>query len=645
MALASNPRDALLQALSDLDENSFKILKFHLQDRTLLEGHGLARGELEGLSPVGLANRLILRFGVQEAVRVVLQVLRVMHLLELVDQLSHICLNDYREIYREHVRSLEERQEEQISCSYVQLLLVAKPSSESPEQELGSVTVEALFDAGEKPDHGPPTVVLQGSAGTGKTTLARKIVLDWARGVLYPGQFDYVFNVSCREVLLLPEPTLDQLLIWCCGDSRAPLTEIRRQPERLLFILDGYDELQRPFAARLNRLGSSPAEDMLRRLIRRQLLPTSSLLITTRPLALRNLQSLLKHPCHVHVLGFSDTERERYFSSYFTDEEQAKKAIDFVRGNDVLYQACQVPGICWVVCSWLKRQMERGEEFSETPSNGTDIFMAYVSTFLPPNDTEGCSELTRDSVLRGLCALAVEGIQHQRFLFEEADLRKHSLDGPSLTAFLSSHDYQEGLDTKKFYSFRHISFQEFFHAMSYLVKEDQSQLGRESLREMNKLLEEKGHTGDREMTLTMQFLLDISRKENSSNFDLNFCFKIAPSIRQDLKNFKEQMSSIKHNRTWDLEFTLYESTVKNLARSVHLSKVSLKMEHSNEKKAHRSRFSVKTSLSDAEEEEQKCALVDKGSRAGTQKKASKEKTKERETRDKGTGSTERREQS
>ncbi|XP_066106967.1 NACHT, LRR and PYD domains-containing protein 10 [Saccopteryx bilineata] len=645
MALASNPRDALLQALSDLDENSFKILKFHLQDRTLLEGHRLARGELEGLSPVGLANQLILRFGVQEAVRVVLQVLRVMHLLELVDQLSHICLNDYREIYREHVCSLEERQEEQISCSYVQLLLVAKPSSESPEQELGSVTVEALFDAGEKPDHGPPTVVLQGSAGTGKTTLARKIVLDWARGVLYPGQFDYVFNVSCREVLLLPEPTLDQLLIWCCGDSRAPLTEIRRQPERLLFILDGYDELQRPFAARLNRLGSSPAEDMLRRLIRRQLLPMSSLLITTRPLALRNLQSLLKHPCHVHVLGFSDTERERYFSSYFTDEEQAKKAIDFVRGNDVLYQACQVPGICWVVCSWLKRQMERGEEFSETPSNGTDIFMAYVSTFLPPNDSEGCSELTRDSVLRGLCALAVEGIQHQRFLFEEADLRKHSLDGPSLAAFLSSHDYQEGLDTKKFYSFRHISFQEFFHAMSYLVKEDQSQLGRESLREMNRLLEEKGHTGNREMTLTMQFLLDISRKESSSNFDLNFCFKIAPSIRQDLKNFKEQMNSIKHNRTWDLEFTLYESTVKNLARSVHLSKVSLKMEHSNEKKAHRSRFSVKTSLSDTEEEEQKRALVDKGSRAGTQKKASKEKTKERGTRDKGTGSTERREQS
>lgn len=80
-------------ALSDLDENDFKILKFHLRDRTLLGGQGLARGELEGLSRVDLASRLVLMYGAQEAVKVVCKVLQVMNLLELVDQLSHICLN------------------------------------------------------------------------------------------------------------------------------------------------------------------------------------------------------------------------------------------------------------------------------------------------------------------------------------------------------------------------------------------------------------------------------------------------------------------------------------------------------------------------------------------------------------------------
>lgn len=93
MALSSNPQEALLWALSDLNEHDFKILKFHLRDRTLLVGQRLARGELEGLSRVDLASRLISMYGAQEAVKVVLRVLEVMNLLELVDQLSHICLN------------------------------------------------------------------------------------------------------------------------------------------------------------------------------------------------------------------------------------------------------------------------------------------------------------------------------------------------------------------------------------------------------------------------------------------------------------------------------------------------------------------------------------------------------------------------
>lgn len=93
LALTSNPQEALLLALSDLDENDFKILKFHLRDRTLLGAQGLARGELEGLSRVDLASRLVLRYGAQEAVKMLCKVLQVMNLLELVDQLSHICLN------------------------------------------------------------------------------------------------------------------------------------------------------------------------------------------------------------------------------------------------------------------------------------------------------------------------------------------------------------------------------------------------------------------------------------------------------------------------------------------------------------------------------------------------------------------------
>ncbi|XP_004394681.1 PREDICTED: NACHT, LRR and PYD domains-containing protein 10 [Odobenus rosmarus divergens] len=632
MAQTHNPQEALLWALSDLDEKSFKLFKFHLRDRSLLQGKlPLARGELEGLSPVDLASRLISLYGAWEAVKVVLSVLRVMNLLEPADWLSPICLNDYREKYREHVHCLEERQEGGIRGSYNQLLLVAKSSPGSPESSacplpegvLDSVSVETLFDPGEKPYQAPPTVVLQGSAGTGKTTLARKIVLDWATGTLYPGRFDYVFYVSCREVVLLQEGKPDQLLFWCCGDDQAPVKEMLREEERLLFILDGFDELQRPFAKGLKRLSPNPMENVLHRLVRREVFPRCSLLITTRPVALQNLEPLLKQSHHIHILGFSEDERRRYFSSYFTDEEQARNAFDIVQGNDVLYKSCQIPGICWVICSWLKEQMERGREISETPSNGTDIFMAYVSTFLLPSGNAGCFELTGHRVLSGLCSLAAEGIQHQRFMFEEADLRKHNLDVTGLDAFLSSTCYQEGRDIKTFYTFCHISFQEFFHAMSYLVLEDQSQLGKESRRELNRLLDEEGKAENEEMTLSMQFLLDILKKETSSNFELKFCLKISPLVKQEWMHFKEQMKSIKHKGAWDLEFSLNPSKIRTLVKGVQISDVSFKMGQSNKKKSQdRNSFSVKTILSNGQKEKPKCPVVGKDNIAKTQKEAS-----------------------
>ncbi|XP_055463457.1 NACHT, LRR and PYD domains-containing protein 10 [Psammomys obesus] len=611
LARANSPQEALLWALNDLEEKSFKMLKFHLRDVT-----HLARGELEGLSQVELASKLISMYGAQEAVRVVSRSLQAMNLRELVDYLSQVCLNDYREIYREHVRCLKERQDWDIKSSYHELLLVATSGSGSSGsqscsdlEQLKPVQVEALFTPEAESNSTPPTVVIRGSAGTGKTTLVKKLVQDWAQGTPYPGRFDYVFYVSCREVVLLPECDLPNLICWCCGDDQAPVIEILREQKRLLFILDGYDELQK----------SSRAECVLRILISRREV-SCFLLITTRPPALQSLEPILGERRHFHVLGFSEEERKNYFSFYFSDKEQARNAFEFVQSNAVLYKACQVPGICWVVCSWLKRKMTRGQEVSETPSNSTDIFTAYVSTFLPTDGNAESSELTRHKVLRSLCSLAAEGIQQQRLLFEEDVLRKHSLDGPSLTAFLNSFDYREGRGIKKLYSFRHISFQEFFYAMSFLVKEDQGQLGEATCREVAKLVELEKYE---EVTLSLQFLFDMLKTDSTLSLGLKFCFKIAPSVRQDLKHFKEQIEAVKYNRSWDLEFSLYDSKIKKLTQSIQMKDVIFKIQHSVEKNPGKG-FSVSSSFGKGQVQS---PLLEIDNRTRKQKKASNGKSR------------------
>ncbi|KAJ8787193.1 hypothetical protein J1605_005779 [Eschrichtius robustus] len=47
-------------------------------------------------------------------------------------------------------------------------------------------------------------------------------------------------------------------------------------------------------------------------------------------MALEKLHHLLQHPKNVEILGFSDTERKKYFYTYFHNVKQAGKPFNFV---------------------------------------------------------------------------------------------------------------------------------------------------------------------------------------------------------------------------------------------------------------------------------------------------------------------------
>ena len=119
--------------------------------------------------------------------------------------------------------------------------------------------------------------------------------------------------------------------------------------------------------------------------------------------------------------------------------------------------------------------------------------------------------------------------------------------------------------------------------MSYLAKEDQSQLGKESHKELKKLLDDEKEAENEEMTLSVQFLLDMLKKETSSSFELKFSLKVSPLVKQEWMYFKEQMKSRKHKGAWDLEFSLNPSKIRNLVKGVRISDVSFKIGQSNKK--------------------------------------------------------------
>jgi NACHT/LRR/PYD domain-containing protein 3 len=233
---------------------------------------------------------------------------------------------DYQVIYKEHLR--EKYLKIGVDKYYhhgkhIELrLLIVKEHDDVSEKTPGGIPqqdhfieMEHVFDPDEEGFSSSRTVVLQGCAGSGKTTVVHKFMFDWAAGMVTPGRFDYLIYVNCREVSHTTNLSAADLIMNAFQNLNGPVLDIILiYPEKLLFILDGFPELQYPDSAQEDDLSDNPqerkpVETLLCSLVRKTLFPESSLLITTRRLtAMKKLYSLLEQPIQAEILWFSDAE-------------------------------------------------------------------------------------------------------------------------------------------------------------------------------------------------------------------------------------------------------------------------------------------------------------------------------------------------
>ncbi|XP_064871147.1 MHC class II transactivator-like, partial [Oncorhynchus nerka] len=169
------------------------------------------------------------------------------------------------------------------------------------------------------------SIVLLGNAGMGKSTLIKKLCVDWSDGLL--PQFDFVFLLDGKALTLPPEPTYSLrslLLHLSCPHPRDVFSQVLSVPERVLVIFDGFEVVRD-----LEGLLQSPADDsegenysvrqLFSGLLQRKLLPGCSLLLSARPRGtvsglLRRADSLLE------LSGFSPPDIERYLGQYFSGQ-------------------------------------------------------------------------------------------------------------------------------------------------------------------------------------------------------------------------------------------------------------------------------------------------------------------------------------
>ncbi|XP_036760080.1 NACHT, LRR and PYD domains-containing protein 3 isoform X4 [Manis pentadactyla] len=488
-------------------------------------------------------------------------------------------------LVKEH-RSQKEREHE--------LLAIGRTSAKTWDCPMSSLSMELLFEPTD--EHAEPvhTVVFQGAAGIGKTMLARKIMLDWASEKLYQDKFDYLFYIHCREVSLGTRRSLGDLIVSCCPGPNPPIAKIVSKPNRILFLMDGFDELQGAFDEHTEMLCTNwqkveRGDILLSSLIRKRLLPEASLLITTRPVALEKLQHLLEHPRHVEILGFSEAKRREYFFKYFSDEQQAREAFRLIQENEVLFTMCFIPLVCWIVCTGLKQQMDSGKSLAQTSKTTTAVYVFFLYSLL--HSQRGAQKGQVSANLRGLCSLAADGIWNQKILFDECDLRNHGLQKADVSAFLRMNLFQKEVDCEKFYSFIHMTFQEFFAAMYYLLEEEE-QVGTRNTswtcpklpnRDVTVLLENYGKFETGYLIFVVRFLFGLVNQERSSYLEKKLSCKISQQIRLELLKWIQVKAKAQRLQTepsqLELFYCLYEMQEEDFVQRAmsHFPKIEINL--------------------------------------------------------------------
>ncbi|XP_077467221.1 NLR family member X1 isoform X3 [Stigmatopora argus] len=235
-----------------------------------------------------------------------------------------------------------------------------------------SLTVEKLFETNE--DHHQDrglNVLLYGAVGTGKSTIVRKLILDWCAGTTLTN-FKLVIPFSCEDLgeLTKVASLRDLISRKYLHLKRNPLLSGEsNQAKDILFIFNGMEKMELDFRIGSTELCSDPNEPLPARaivvnLLRKYLLPEVSVLVTTRLSALDRIPSKYVSR-YAQICGFNDPNRQRaYFTSRLLQQSgetvqthDAQALVELLYLNlqreSQLATACFLPSYCWLTCATL----------------------------------------------------------------------------------------------------------------------------------------------------------------------------------------------------------------------------------------------------------------------------------------------------